>query len=392
MTREQLAWRGRAQGRSEAAGRPAGSAATGRDEAIAGGGRRGDSRREAGPGIESAPPSHRATVASREPPAGRAGSGLPIRHGSAVARFADRAAVRWPAMRRIRKLVGPIRAEQLRSVDWALGRDVGVFIPMAGPCGYAITQGHSHPAWSFIVPFDDLCRVRIDGRVLRSRPDQVCAIGPRVPHEELPGSETARYAAVFVAPGLVRRALRHHGLEQLPPARGQLFAGTPEILGAIREIMLERSARLPGAAPLIDAAAVRLVHHILRALLHAGRRPERIPARASIRRAVALADGSTGDPLTVSDLARAAAMSPSHFSREFKRETGHAPRAYLRRARLERAKWLLAADDRPITDVALECGYCSASHFATAFARAFRLPPSRYRAMLCRGRRLPQRR
>lgn len=293
-------------------------------------------------------------------------------------------------MRRIRRLVGEVTAEQLRYVDWALARDVGVFIPVAGPCGYAITVGHAHPAWSFIVPFDDRCRVRIDGRVISSRPGQICAIGPGVPHEELLGEEPARYAAVFVAPRLLRRALVHHRVDRLPLMRGERFAGIPEIVGAIREIMLEHSARFPGCEAIVEAAAIRLVHLILRALLGVKRLPGRGPERESIRRALDLADTGVGDPLTVPDLARAAGMSPFHFSREFKRETGHTPRAYLRRARLERAKRLLAADDRPVTEVALECGFCSASHLATSFARAFRMPPSRYRAMLRRGHHRPQ--
>lgn len=295
-------------------------------------------------------------------------------------------------MRRIRRLVGEVTAEQLRFVDWALASDVGVFIPVAGPCGYAITTGHAHPAWSFVVPFDERCRVRIDGRVLGSRPGQICAIGPGVPHEELPGDEPARYAAVFVAPRLLRRALAHHGVERIRPARGERFAGTPEIVATIREIMLERSARLPGADAIVDAAAIRLVHLLLRAFLGVKRLPDRVPGRDAIRRAVDLAEARVADPLTVSDLARAAGMSPFHFSREFKRETGRTPHGYLRRVRLERAKLLLAADDRPVTDVALECGFCSPSHLATSFARAFGLPPSRYRSMLRRGRHRPQRR
>lgn len=295
-------------------------------------------------------------------------------------------------MRGVRRLVGEITSEQLRYVDWALARDVGVFIPVAGPCGYAVTANHAHPAWSFVVPFDDRCRIRIDGRVTRSRPGEICAIGPGVPHEELLGDRPARYAAVFVAPPLLQRALRSHGVERLPPMRGVRFDGSPEIVGAVREIMLEHSARLPGGRAVVEAAATRLVHLILRALLGARRLPERIPEREGIRRAVELAEASVGEPLAVPDLARAAGLSPFHFSREFKRETGQAPRTYLRRARLERAKRLLAADDRPLTEVALECGFCSASHLATSFARAFRMPPSRYRAMLRRGRQLPQKR
>ncbi len=294
-------------------------------------------------------------------------------------------------MKRVRELVGEITPEQLRYVDWALARDVGVFIPVAGPCGYAVTVGHAHPAWSFVVPFDDRCRVRIDRRVIRSRPGQICGIGPGVPHEELLGDQPARYAAVFVAPRALQRALRHHGVERLEPMRGVRFAGAPEIVGAIRQIMLEHSARLPAARVVIEAAAIRLVHLILRALLGARRLPDRIPEREAIRRAVDLAEASVGEPLAVAHLARAAGMSPSHFSREFKREMGQTARTYLRCLRLERAKRLLAADDRPVTEVALECGFCSASHLATSFARAFRMPPSRYRAMLRPVRHRPQR-
>ena len=119
-------------------------------------------------------------------------------------------------------------------------------------------------------------------------------------------------------------------------------------------------------------------------MLGVKRHPARVPERDAIRRAAELADGHTGEPLSVRDLAAAAEMSPFHFSREFKRETGRTPRAYLGHARLERAKRLLAGDDRPVTQVAMECGFASASHLATAFRRAFRMAPSRYRAMLRR--------
>jgi AraC-like DNA-binding protein len=293
-------------------------------------------------------------------------------------------------MRRIRRLVGDVTAEQLRYVDWALARDVGVFMPVAGPCGYAVTRNHVHPAWSFIVPFDDRGRVRIDRRVVHSQPGLLCAIGPGVPHEELIADQPARYAAVFVAPRLIQRALLHYGTTRLPPLRGERFPATSEIIRAVRELMLEHKAGLPGGVAILDATAVRLVHLILRALLRVERRSDCVPDRESIRRAVDLADAHSGDALTVRDLARAACMSPFHFSREFKRET-ETPRAYLRRARLERAKKLLAADDRPMTEVALECGFCSPSHFATAFARTFRMPPSRYRAMMRHGAVRPQR-
>jgi AraC-like DNA-binding protein len=287
-------------------------------------------------------------------------------------------------MRRVRRLVGPVTPEQLRLVDRALGRDVAVFVPVAGPCGYATTPEHTHPAWSFVVPFDDRGRVRIDGRLLRPRAGRLYAYGPGVAHQELVEGEPSRFAAVFVAPRLLRRALREYGGAPLPPGRAESFPAPPEIVTAVREMLVEQSARLPGHVAVLDAAAQRLVHLILRAVLGVKGRPEPVPGRDAIRRAAELADGHAGEPLTVRDLAAAAGMSPHHFAREFRRETGRAPLEYLRRARLERARRLLAADGRPVTEVAMECGFASASHLATAFRRAFRMAPSRYRAMLGR--------
>ncbi len=43
----------------------------------------------------------------------------------------------------IRRLVGQTTREQLRHVDWALSRHVGVFTPVSGPCFYAVSPAHT---------------------------------------------------------------------------------------------------------------------------------------------------------------------------------------------------------------------------------------------------------
>ena len=78
--------------------------------------------------------------------------------------------------------------------------------------------------------------------------------------------------------------------------------------------------------------------------------------------------------------ARAAHLSPAHFSREFRRAFGEPPHQYLLTRRLERAAALLRDTDRSIADICFTVGLCSVGSFTTSFGRAFGLSPTAYRA------------
>ena len=103
------------------------------------------------------------------------------------------------------------------------------------------------------------------------------------------------------------------------------------------------------------------------------------PARHLLR-AKDLADARYREPLDVRALARAAHLSPAHFSREFRRAFGEPPHKYLLTRRLERAAALLRNTDRAVADICLAVGLRSVGSFTTSFGRAFGLSPTAYRA------------
>ena len=72
------------------------------------------------------------------------------------------------------------------------------------------------------------------------------------------------------------------------------------------------------------------------------------PAARHLLRAKDLVDARYRDPLDVPALARAAHLSPAHFSREFRRAFGETPHQYLLTRRLERAAALLRNTDRSV--------------------------------------------
>lgn len=83
-------------------------------------------------------------------------------------------------------------------------------------------------------------------------------------------------------------------------------------------------------------------------------------------------------PLTIDEVAQAVAMSPFHLIRQFRALFGDTPHQFRIRARLDRAKHLLAVEDRSVTRVCMDVGCSSLGSFSDQFARRVGMPPSAY--------------
>ena len=105
-----------------------------------------------------------------------------------------------------------------------------------------------------------------------------------------------------------------------------------------------------------------------------------VPPSRHLLRARDLADARYADAIRVADMARAAGLSPAHFSRAFRRTFGETPHRYLLTRRLERAAALLRTTDRTVTDICFLVGLESVGSFTTSFQRMFGRTPTAYRA------------
>jgi AraC-like DNA-binding protein len=82
-----------------------------------------------------------------------------------------------------------------------------------------------------------------------------------------------------------------------------------------------------------------------------------------------------GEPLSLDEVAGAVGLSPFHLARLFRRHTGFSLHGYRTRIRLLYALDRLPEARGALTDLALELGFSSQSHFTDAFRRAFGVPP-----------------
>jgi AraC family cel operon transcriptional repressor len=76
---------------------------------------------------------------------------------------------------------------------------------------------------------------------------------------------------------------------------------------------------------------------------------------------------------------KAAGRSPEHVARSARAFLGMTPSDYVNRVRMQHAARELRVTNRPITDIALECGLNNLSHFYALFRNAHGAPPRIYR-------------
>lgn len=97
-----------------------------------------------------------------------------------------------------------------------------------------------------------------------------------------------------------------------------------------------------------------------------------------VQRVLAMLSENLSETPTLEAIGRRVGCSHYHLSRIFSQETGQSIFQQLRRLRMERAAELLRAGRLNVTEVALEVGYASPSHFSTAFHETYGCCPGLY--------------
>jgi transcriptional regulator GlxA family with amidase domain len=162
-------------------------------------------------------------------------------------------------------------------------------------------------------------------------------------------------------------------LFQIDRARFTAGGGTAAI-----DMMLALIAAWSGM-PVAAAVTDVLIHHRMR------ERDERqrmaLSARLGVSnpkllQAVALMEEKLEAPLACSEIAEAIQLSPRQMERLFRDHLGEKPARYYIGLRLARARHLLRHSGLPILDVAIACGFASASHFSKTYSDHFAVTPS----------------
>src|SRR5262249_32874968 len=95
--------------------------------------------------------------------------------------------------------------------------------------------------------------------------------------------------------------------------------------------------------------------------------------------AIRLMEGSIEEPLTIARIAAEIGLSARSMQTLFTRHLGAAPRTYYLDLRLDAARRLLQQTRRSLVEIAVACGFASASAFSRAFRRRYGRSPRELR-------------
>ncbi len=114
---------------------------------------------------------------------------------------------------------------------------------------------------------------------------------------------------------------------------------------------------------------------------------QRLPLRArlgvqnaKVLAIIELMEAHLAEPLSLVEIADAVGLSRRQIERLFRQEMGRSPARYYLEIRLDRARHLLVQSSLPVVEVAVACGFVSASHFSKCYRELYARSPQQERA------------
>lgn len=281
-------------------------------------------------------------------------------------------------LKKIQRLVGDITESNLKYVVCYVSENIGIFIPSVGFCEYAIMPQHSHPSYSFVLFFSEKQSiVPIEIKVLPNH-YLATAMSPEIPHEEKETEVFTRYIAILISEEYYNSQYKIYS-DKLPDGYlwNQFLVGE-DIMTYIKKYMKEYEDKVLGYEKILEGLETIITHTIIRSILNVNNSDNILDEKLGIEKVLEYMHQNFGEKISVNDLAKLASMSESHFIRTFKKETKVSPIDYLIKLRIDKAKKLLRSNSKIITEIAMECGFNSPSHFSTCFSRYMGMSPKEY--------------
>ncbi len=197
-------------------------------------------------------------------------------------------------------------------------------------------------------------------------------IPPHVPHQvKVAESSTLIHLSVkFSCPGL--------DFDAIPT----LFAPEPEVAQRVQDTLRAAAELLFDDERQFMLASLMMAQALAALHLAAQETGETVNEHIRIVAAKRFMEEHFAQHITLDDIAQAAGVGGPHLCRVFRKETGQTPFEFLRKIRIDCAKYWFSQTDEKLADIAVYTGFGSSQEMNRAFRKLTGMSPRPYRQML----------
>lgn len=219
---------------------------------------------------------------------------------------------------------------------------------------------------------DGALELQINGKAMLATTGQVVLFDCREPYR-YHGTNGLEFSWLLFN-GLNARAF----CQRILQVRGDRHVFAPASYTEILSLLDSLFSSCASDSRLSEAACSQLLHRILCLLLLEDSGTVQ-NSDNPIAQAIGYMNKHLFEQINVSMIAGAVNLSPSHFSRRFKRYTGYSPYEYIILRRLDKAKYMLASTQLTVKEIAYYTGYNSEENFIHSFEKNVGISPTLFR-------------
>lgn len=242
---------------------------------------------------------------------------------------------------------------------------------------------HCHESYEFLIPKNDMPHARVEKDIQHYAPGKVYPINSGHVH----GAGrfmSGQYLTCIMVEKLTMDELTYSLFGRTSISFSNSFTLDDKLKSLINSFIEEADNKQTGFRFIMQNLSSQILVHLIRQShnnmqLPAGRQPT-VTNKQINRITQFMMENYEGD-FSLEDLAREADLSPYHFIRAFKSQTGRTPYNYLLDIKIQKAIEMLSMDVS-ITEICFLCGFKNPAHFTTTFKKRTGFTPSQYRKAL----------
>jgi AraC family transcriptional regulator len=240
---------------------------------------------------------------------------------------------------------------------------------------------HVHNSYEFLVPFNDIISNKIEKRYCLAQKNKIFPFNSEQYHGPERDIEDISFIAVLADKLVLNNIAKTIYGKSDVVFKNQNFEYDFELSLLISQFIGEWEQTQPGYRFILESLSVQILINLLRKIKHnlLGETTKSTTNEIGINRVVEFLQENYNRDYSFEEVAKIANLSPFHFIRFFKNQTGKTPYDFLLDIKINRAKEMLENKIYTITEVSISCGFNNVSHFSTLFKKRVGVTPSQYR-------------